>query len=76
MPRARADFGVRPPVYVLHDHHSSQTRRKLTEGLPEAMPELELIDPALGLGVCCDLRVRQRRLSAVGSVAGVVAAGR
>lgn len=45
-----ADLEVRPSVHVFHHHDSSQTRRKLTEGLPEAMPEIELVDPAFWLG--------------------------
>ena len=47
----RADLGVRPPVHILHYNHRSQTRWKLAEGLAKPAPELQLIDPALGLRV-------------------------
>jgi hypothetical protein len=46
-----ADLGMRPPVHILHYNHGSQTRWKLAEGLAKPAPELQLIDPALGLGV-------------------------
>src|SRR6188474_1468181 len=44
-----ADLEVRPSVDILHHDDSTQAWRKLTESLPEAMPEIELVDPALGL---------------------------
>ena len=46
-----ADLEMRPAVDILHDHHRSQTRWELTKGLAETAPELELINPALGLRV-------------------------
>ena len=46
-----ADLEMRPAVEILHDHHRSQARWELTKGLAETAPELELINPALGLRV-------------------------
>lgn len=50
-----ADFKMRPAVNIFHHNHRPQTEWELTEGLAKPSPELELIQPALGLGLAAVL---------------------
>ena len=59
----RADFRMRPPVYVLHYHDRSQARWKLAEGASETVSEFQLLDPALGLRVAAILGLNDIRQS-------------